>query len=190
MKNLALMRMSVCALFAALLCVISPIAILIGPVPISLSVFAVLLSASLLGAIWGTVSVSLYLLLGALGLPVFGGGMAGFGALLGPTGGFLWSYLIMSLMAGFGYRRIREKSTKGARWIGGLVTGTLSLIPCYLLGSFQYSLVANVSFLSAMAVCVLPFLIFDLCKIVLVCIIFERIMRIADLRRVFFDLFG
>ena len=88
------LRMTVYAsLFAALVAVGAFISIPIGPVPIVLQNFFVLLAALLLGPRWGVAAVGVYLLSGICGLPVFAGGTAGIGRILGPTGGYLMGYL-------------------------------------------------------------------------------------------------
>ena len=92
------------SLFTALMILGAYIRIPIGPVPVTLSSFFVLLAGVILGSGWGTASVGIYLLLGALGLPVFtaGGGLALFA---GPTGGYLLGFLPAAFLAGF----IRER---------------------------------------------------------------------------------
>ncbi len=88
------------ALLAAALCVIAPIAVPLGPVPVTLATLGVYLAAGLLGPWRGAAAVGLYLLLGAVGVPVFAGFTAGFPVLFGATGGFLWGYLPCVLVAG------------------------------------------------------------------------------------------
>lgn len=188
-KTKALCRLSVCALFSAVLCVISPIAIPILPIPFSLSLLVVLLAAAILGPVGGTASVLVYLLIGSLGLPVFGGGMGGFGVLLGPTGGFLWSYLPMSLLYGLLYRFVRSsathsKQTEKGRILFGALASLPSLLICYIFGAIQYMLVARVSFGAAIVICILPFVLFDLIKLLLVSFLAERMERIAVLRQI------
>ena len=85
-----------CSLFAALLCVLSPLTIPVGAVPVSLGIFAVLLCSSVLGMRRSLVAVLVYIALGAVGLPVFAGWQGGFGVLAGPTGGYIWSYIPVS----------------------------------------------------------------------------------------------
>ena len=186
--TIALRRACICSLFAALLCVLSPFAIPIGAVPVSLSVFAVLLCAAMLGPLSASVSVGVYLLLGAIGLPVFGGGMGGFGVLIGPTGGYLWSYLPMCLISGLLYRALFKK--RAQRWITrallGFLAGVPGLLVCYFLGTLQYMLVAKVSMTVAIVACILPFLVFDLLKLLLVGVLGERLHRISSIRKMFY----
>lgn len=88
------------ALLAAALCVMAPIAVPMAPVPITLATLGVYLAAGLLGPWRGAAAVGLYLLLGAVGVPVFAGFSAGFPVLFGVTGGFLWGYLPCVIVAG------------------------------------------------------------------------------------------
>ncbi|NLC68937.1 MAG: biotin transporter BioY [Clostridiaceae bacterium] len=78
----------------------------LSPVPIVLSDFFVMLAGLVLGAAWGCASVGLYLFLGVLGFPVFAGGKAGLAILAGPTGGFLFGYLICAFATGMVSRGI------------------------------------------------------------------------------------
>jgi biotin transport system substrate-specific component len=72
----------------------------VSSVPFTLQVLLVLLAGGLLGSTWGAAAMALYVLLGAVGLPVYAGGKAGLGVLLGPTGGYLFSYPLAALVTG------------------------------------------------------------------------------------------
>ena len=90
------------ALFAALTGAVAwfKIPLPFTPVPITLQTLMVLLSGAMLGAYYGALAMLLYLIVGAIGLPVFAGGSSGVGALLGPTGGYLFSYPIAAFAIG------------------------------------------------------------------------------------------
>ncbi|MFP4188212.1 MAG: biotin transporter BioY [Halobacteriales archaeon] len=94
-------KMSYSAVLAALTGAGALLSIPLGPVPITLQTFFVVLAGFVLGAKWGFVSITLYLLLGSAGLPVFSGGAAGAGHLLGPTGGYLLAFPFGAALAGF-----------------------------------------------------------------------------------------
>ena len=181
-RNPSLRRACLYALLSALLCVLSPIAIPIGAVPISLSLFLVLLCGALIGAsAW--IPVAVYLALGALGLPVFSGGMGGFGVLVGPTGGYLWSYVPIALVTGSLYRMVRKSGMdRWGRISMGFLVGIGGLLICYLLGTLQYAIVAQISFFSALLVCVLPFVVIDLAKAMLAYLLALRILQISAIR--------
>lgn len=194
-RSRALRRVCVCALFSALMCALSPIVIPIGPIPLSLSILTVLFASAMLGPWNGMLTVAIYLFIGAVGLPVFGGGMGGFGVLIGPTGGFLWSYLPMCVLGGYLYRPVLGRTEKKTnRAVVRIILGGLSALPalmiCYLCGTVQYMLVANVSLTSAIAVCVLPFLTFDLFKLFFVALLSDRLLSIGAVRRMLTELFA
>jgi biotin transport system substrate-specific component len=98
-KGLALVAMFTTILaFCALISIpITPI----SPVPITLQVFAVYLIVTLLGPRYGTYTCLLYLFLGAIGLPVFSGGDAGVGQIIGPSGGYLISFPVAAFVGGY-----------------------------------------------------------------------------------------
>lgn len=89
------------ALFAALTSVGAYIAIPLGPVPIVLSNLFVLIAGLLLGTKWATASMGIYLFLGAIGLPVFAQGASGPAVLFGPTGGFLFGFVLAGFVVAF-----------------------------------------------------------------------------------------
>lgn len=156
---------------AALTCVLSILQIPIGPVPITLSVLAILLCVYVLGATGGTAAVFIYLLLGLAGLPVLAGGTAGPAKLLGPTGGFLIGYIPFSLISGLlidlaSSKKITRKSTSILLQIGGMVLGLLVL---YVFGTiwFLFRYAESTSFFAALKLCVIPFIPFDLLKILI-----------------------
>ena len=86
------------AIGAAFLAVLSQLTFSIGPVPITLQTFAVGLIATIFKPREAVLSVFIYLLLGAIGLPVFAGGSGGFQALFGPSAGYLWFYLLFAFV--------------------------------------------------------------------------------------------
>ncbi|WP_440770216.1 biotin transporter BioY [Natronorubrum sp. DTA28] len=90
------------AVLAALLGAVAPVAIPLplSPAPLTLQVLFVFLAGLVLGPVWGSVSMLLYLTAGAIGIPVFAGWEAGLGTLFGPTGGYLWSYPIAAALIG------------------------------------------------------------------------------------------
>ena len=160
-QNNKIKNMAQCAVFSALLCICSPIAIPIGPIPVTLSLFAVMLAGIVLDVKKSFVSVLVYILLGLCGLPVFAGAKAGFSVIIGPTGGYLWSYLIMVVIVSvLGHI---EYINKFAMAFIACILGTAV---CYLFGTVQYCFVMSTGFKSAFSVCVYPFIVFDLIKAV------------------------
>ena len=146
-----------CSLFSALLCILAPLTFPVGVVPVTLAIFAVVTCASVLGIRRSLVSVGLYIALGAIGLPVFSGWQGGFGVLVGPTGGYIWSYFIVCVVVG------KCTDTTMRRWVANIY-GLFALTICYVCGTVQYMVVSGASFTMALAVCVYPFVIFDIIK--------------------------
>lgn len=93
------------ALMTAVLCVTAPLQLPLGALPLTLQTFCIALTGALLGGKRGCTAVAAYLLLGAVGLPVFSGWTGGISHLLGPTGGFLIGFLPMTLLCGAGANR-------------------------------------------------------------------------------------
>ena len=167
--------MSLCALFAAFLCIISPFSVPLGPIPLSLGLFGVLLAGVVLGPVKGFVSVTLYLLLGICGLPVFGGAQGGVGVIVGPTGGFLWGYLLTVLVVGILFPLAKACQKSPLLIAVFCFAGTLL---CDLCGVLQYMAVAKVSFAAALIVCFYPFVLIDLVKCLLVGFLGGRLREI------------
>lgn len=171
-KNISINRIAVIALMAAVLCILSPVSIpiFISPVPVSLGVLAVYLTAYVLTPIDALISVIIFILLGALGLPVFSGYSGGLGKLLGPTGGyiigFIFTVYISSLL-------IHLK--KGILYdVIGMVLG---LALCYLPGTLWFSYQQGKGFIASLALCVVPFLIGDIIKIFVAYILGSQISK-------------
>ncbi len=171
-----------CALFAALLCVLSPIAIPIGPIPITLGLFVVMLSAVVLGSLRSTVSVAIYILIGIIGLPVFSGALGGVSRIVGPTGGYIWGYLICTMLIGI--RRFLPQKNIPAEITLAFLFCVFGLIAVYLCGTVQYSLYAGISFIDALKVAVLPFILLDLLKCICAAIlgvVLQKALKKANL---------
>ena len=168
MKNIKTQNLTLIALMAAILCIIGPFVIPIGMVPMSLTNMVIYLTIILLDKKRATISVAVYLLIGFVGLPVFAGFTGGAGKLLGPTGGYLLGYLVLSLVAG----TILEKIEKVK--ILALSIGTIGL---YLIGTMWLMFQSKLSFMSALTVGVLPFVVFDVIKIVVAVVLGNSIRK-------------
>lgn len=154
------------AMMAALCCIIGPLSIPLGEVPVSLQVLAVYLCVFALGMKLGTISVGLYLLLGFLGLPVFAGYSGGIQSLLGPTGGYIVGFAFTAFVMGFVMEHIRveNKAAKVAVQILAMVCG---LVVCYLFGTLWFMYVMKMGLVESLTLCVMPFLLFDAIKMVM-----------------------
>jgi len=165
------------ALFAALTAIgaFIKIPLPISPVPITLQVFFVLLAGLVLGARWGGTSMTVYVILGIIGLPVFSGGSSGLGVLFGPTGGYLLGFIAGAFVIGLLYKRT------GSTRVGAIIAMSAGLIVIYLMGVIQLSSAAQMPIQQAVAVGVLPFLIGDAIKIAAALIVADRIRPLIDI---------
>lgn len=150
------------ALMSALISVCAWITIPLT-VPFTLQLLGVFLALRLLGGRDGTLSIALYILLGAVGLPVFANFSAGLGALIGPTGGYILGFLLMGVL----YWILEKHFTKRLYLELALVFG---LVICYAFGTCWFSVVMNargkgISFFSGLGICVFPFILPDLAKL-------------------------
>ena len=147
------------SLLAALMAAGAFLAIPIGPVPIVLQNMFVFLAGLLLGSRWALASVAVYLLTGALGLPVFAGGLGGIGRIVGPTGGYLIGYLPAVFIIGY-------ISGKGTARIGydvlAMICGTAVLYAC---GVTWLKILTGMTWAKTLTVGMYPFLIGDAIKI-------------------------
>ena len=143
-------HLTMTAVMAAVICVLSPLVIPIGPVPITLANLAMYLSLYLLGGKRGTASCLVYVLIGMAGVPVFAGFTGGAAKLFGPTGGYIVGYLLMVMIAGAVIDRTKS------RWMHGLgmVLGT----------ALWYCISMDSTVETALTLCVIPFIPGDLVK--------------------------
>ena len=163
-------EITITALMTAVTCILAPMSIPIGPVPISFTNLAIYLSLYLLGWKKGTISYLIYLLIGLVGLPVFSGFTGGPAKLAGPTGGYIIGFIVMTVIAGLFIDNCRKP------WIQliGMIVGT---IVCYLFGTIWFCVVAGYTFQSALAVCVIPFIPADLVKMIIAMLIGPMIKK-------------
>lgn len=148
----------ICALFAALIAVLAQISIpLPGGVPLTMQTLAISLAGIILGSKRGTVSVCVYVLMGAFGLPVFAGFTGGLSIIVGPTGGFILSFPIMAYIIG----KFSERTDNKVTILLGSIIGS---IPNYIIGAIQFAFITNSSLYAAFIACVAPFIIVGLIK--------------------------
>ena len=163
----AIHRLVWTALLAACIAAGAWLQLPVGPVPITLQPLFVFLAGFLLGPMHGAAAVALYVAAGVLGLPVFAGGKAGLGVLLGPTGGYLAGFVAGAAVTGLAASR----SARSIGWVRGLLTGALALGVAYLLGAARLAQVLHLDARKAIAVGVLPFVAFDGVKVSLALVI-------------------
>jgi biotin transport system substrate-specific component len=161
------------SLFAALTAVGALIVIPIGPVPIVLQNLFVMLMGLLLGPRWGLAGVGVYLLAGAIGLPVFAGGTSGLARFAGPTGGYLVGYLPCVALIGW-----ISVHGRGHRILDALamVCGTTALYVC---GVSWLKLVTGMAWSKAVGIGVIPFLPGDIAKIIAATLLIESLRQLT-----------
>ena len=166
-------RLVYAGIFAVLLAICSWISIP-NVIPFTLQTFGVFLTVLLLGGHQGSIAISIYLLLGAVGIPVFSNFGAGLGYLLGNTGGYAIGFLFIGLTGW-----LFEK-TFGKKSVSMLFAMILGLILCYTFGTFWFMNISmkgtGVSgWMSALTICVFPFILPDICKLILAYFISKRL---------------
>lgn len=149
-----------CAMLTAVTALLSLIAIpMPSMIPISLQCFAVALCGYFAGSLMGTVSVTVYILIGMVGVPVFAGMRGGFAVLFGATGGFIIGFIPLCLLCGgFGL------SMKGGKYyhITAIALGITGLLICHLCGIVQFMLVMGTDFPTAFLTASLPYIAKDI----------------------------
>ncbi len=170
------------ALLAGVISALALVTVPLGPVPLSGQSFGVMLAGALLGPRLGPLAVLVYLLLGLAGLPVFAGGHAGAGILVGPTGGYLWGFVAGAAVIGL-LADAREKQPAW-RTLLGLVLGGIVVV--YAFGMVQLAHFFGWPWRKALMVGVIPFLPGDVLKAVAA----AALVRRSTVRRVMTDYFA
>ncbi len=161
------------ALFAALIAAGAYIIIPLGVVPVTLQTLFILLAGLLGGRVIGVSAALFYVLLGAVGLPVFSGGTGGIGHLLGPTGGYIIGAIPAAFIAGCftDYQREhREFTSLLPVVLGGLVASVIF----YLFGVPWLKFLLGIGWTEALAAGVIPFLIGDVLKLIAAVIVTKQ----------------
>ena len=169
-SKFTIQQIAMIAVMTAVTCVLAPLSIPIGPVPISLTNLVIYFSLFILGTKKGTISYLIYLLLGLVGLPVFSGFTGGPAKLAGPTGGYIIGFIVMAVIAGL----VIDNCHKPLIQLVGMIAGT---IVCYLFGTVWFCIVADSTFKAALGICVIPFIPADLIKMIIAMIIGPMIKK-------------
>ena len=160
-------QMVLIALMTAVTCVLGPLSIPLpfSPVPISLTNFAIFLAIFVLGMKNGTISFIIYLLLGAVGVPVFSSFRGGLQVLAGPTGGYLIGFIFLALIMGFALDHFDRKLVPT---IIGMIIG---MAVCYAFGTVWLAKLLSLSFKEGLMMGVIPYLAGDVAKIIIAAIV-------------------
>ncbi|MEA1975858.1 MAG: biotin transporter BioY [Bacillota bacterium] len=171
MKNSKISRMIKIALLAALVSTFSYITIPIPPIPFTAQTLGVMLVGLLLSPIDAIISISIFILLGTIGIPVFSGGSSGIGILFGPTGGYIFGFLLCA--AFISYFKGDGKNLK--RNLIVTLIGGIGIV--YLVGVPWLAHSLNMNIAKAIQVGAIPFLIGDIIKIILASIIGVKVNK-------------
>ena len=160
-------QMVLIALMTAVTCVLGPLSIPLpfSPVPISLTNFAIFLAIFVLGMKSGTISFIIYLLLGAIGVPVFSSFRGGLQVLAGPTGGYLIGFIFLALIMGFALDHFDRKLVPT---IIGMIIG---MAVCSAFGTVWLAKLLSLSFKEGLMMGVIPYLAGDAAKIIIAAIV-------------------
>lgn len=152
-------KISLVGVCTALIIVLSQIAIpMPSGVPATLQPFAIALCGFLLGWKLAGVSTFIYIAMGAIGLPVFANFSGGFGTLVGMTGGFIWGFILMALLCGFG-NKFGNKAI-------ALLFGIAGLLVCHCCGALQYGMFSGIDFIASFLLVCAPYLVKDIIFVV------------------------
>lgn len=147
------------AILAAIICILAPFSIHIGAIPISLATFAVFIISALSKPKNSVICTIIYILLGAIGLPVFSGFLGGFQQIAGLTGGYIIGYIPCAAVVSIIINRFESKKTAYP------VAMALGTVICCFCGTIWYMFQTKSGFTAALSVCVLPFILGDAIKI-------------------------
>lgn len=170
-KTFSIKNIAIIGVVTAIICILGPLSIQIGVVPISFTNLAIYLGLYILGTKRGTISYLVYVLIGLVGVPVFSAFSAGPQKLFGPTGGYIIGFIPMAVIAGL----FIEKS--GRKIVLSMVGMILGTAVCYVFGTVWLAYQMNLTFGQALATGVTPFIVGDLIKMVLMAVIGPQIYK-------------
>ncbi len=174
MKNSIAKKISYTALFCAFIAVCSWVSVpTSNGISFTLQTFAVLVAAALLGLKYGTAAVAVYISLGAVGAPVFSGFRGGLGVIAGVTGGYIVGFIFTALIVGISKRIF---GTKTLPLVASMILGVLV---CYAFGTAWFCIVysGEMTFASALMICVVPYIPFDAIKIAGAVVVTKRLEK-------------
>jgi len=185
-KTITTYNMVLIAVSAALITICSWITIPIGPVPFTLQTLGILAVLMTIGGKRGTIAILVYLLLGLVGVPVFAGFKGGAASLLGPTGGFLVGFILSGalyfILEKFVFKRLM--TTTPRRMLFGIVNSLIFEVVLYSVGVIWFMTVyaaktGPIGLGAVMEMCVIPFIIPDIVKLIVAVLIGERAGRVV-----------
>lgn len=158
-KMLSTREMVIIAMFSAVMAVCSWISVP-TTIPFTLQTFGVFCTMSILGGKKGFFSILVYILLGAVGMPVFSGFSAGISALTSYSGGYIWGFLFLALVYWFAEKFV------GGKIIIQVISLIIGMVVCYICGTLWFMHITKSTFLYGLSACVAPYVLFDALKMV------------------------
>ena len=169
-KILSTREMVLIAMFSAVMAVCSWISVP-TTIPFTLQTFGVFSTMNILGGKKGFFSILVYILLGAVGMPVFSGFSAGISALTSYSGGYIWGFIFLALVYW-----VAEKIS-GRKIIVQVISLIIGMAVCYLCGTLWFMYVTKSTFIYGLSVCVVPYVLFDALKMILALLISVRVKK-------------
>ncbi len=156
-------NITVAAVMTAFISVCSVLSINISGIAYSLALFGVVLSGLVLSPACAFAANATYLLIGLVGIPVFANFNSGLSAILGQSGGFILSYPVVALVISVLIKRF------GFNYIKSVLNSFVALLVCYLFGTVWYMYIYSIGIVESLIICVVPFVIVDIIKILICC---------------------
>lgn len=173
-EDMTTKQMTSIALMTAIICILAPLSIPIGAVPISFTNLVLYFSVYIIGTKNSLISYTLYCLLGIIGLPVFSGFEGGLGKVVGPTGGCLIGFFFVIIISGVFIERFKNYR------IMHLIGMIIGAIVVYLSATLWFCYVMDTNFIAGLMVCAVPFIIGDLLKIIAALTVARKIRERLD----------
>ncbi len=171
-------KITLVGIFAAIIGVFSTISIPTpSQVPITLQTFIIAFSGYLLGRKLSVLAVAVYILIGAIGFPVFSGFKSGVGTLFGITGGFIWGFLALAFFS--------QNINTSNKNIKSIFFGIIGLIICHFCGVIQYSFISGNSFVNSILAVSLPYMIKDLISILIAYVCAKNSLKILSKTKIY-----
>lgn len=169
-KNTANYQLILVGVFTAVIVICTWICIP-TPIPFTLQTLGVFVAVYLLDLKHSLLAVFTYILLGLVGLPVFSGFQGGAGVLMGPTGGYIAGFAVIALTVGIG------KKFVNGNFISIFIIMATGLILCYALGTLWYMYIMQTNLVSALLICVVPYVVFDFAKLFVAIIVGNKVKK-------------
>ena len=169
--NLSIKEMTIVGMCAALMAIFSQLSIPLPftSVPVTLQVFGLVILAIIVGAKVGTLSLIVYVIIGAIGLPVFANFHSGFGIIVGPTGGYIIGFVIMAFLIGLASSKENKIILFSVSYIGVLID--------LILGTIQLKIVTGMTLNAALIAGLYPFIFKDLITVSIAVLIGLRVKK-------------